>query len=100
MLEGWRPSRASLALLIDAVAATSLPLHDNRLRYVCAAVSHGHAYMPDHLDPESIARTATGRAGAITVSVHAADLPVGLPILLSRMASRIGTCLQQSEPLC
>lgn len=148
-----------LAVQSRAMASLRI-LHDNRLRYVCAAVAHGHAYMPDHLDSESIARTATGRvlyaaqppgeatlpdcwtqrewrelrnsladprvtvvdhqdavpgiccvsapvwwpngscAGAITVSVHAADLPVGLPILLSRMASRIGIALQQSEPLC
>jgi DNA-binding IclR family transcriptional regulator len=149
----------NLAVQSRAIASLRI-LHDNRLRYVCAAVPHGHACMPDHIDPESIARTATGRvlyaaqppgevalpdcwtqrewrklrdsladprvtvvdhqdavpgiccvsapvwwpngscAGAITVSVHAADLPAGLPILLSRMASRIGTALQQLEPLC
>ena len=36
-------------------------LHDRRLRYICAAVPQGHAYVPDPASPESIARTATGR---------------------------------------
>ena len=50
------------ALAVQSRAMASLRiLHENRLRYICAAVPHGHAYMPDHLDPESIARTATGR---------------------------------------
>jgi DNA-binding IclR family transcriptional regulator len=148
-------------LAVQSRATASLRiLHDNRLRYICLAMPHGHAYVPDHLDPESIARTATGRvlyaaqppgevalpdcwtqrewrelrdsltdpratvvdhqdavpgiccvsapvwwpngscAGAITVSVHANELPVGLPALLSHAASRIGTALRQSEPLC
>ena len=129
-------------------------LHDQRLRYVCAAVPHGHACMPHPADPESIARTATGRvlyatqpgndvslpdcwsrqdwrhlreslrdpratvidrqdavaglccvsapvwwpdgacAGAVTVTVHANDLPAGLPGLASYTASRIGAALQ------
>jgi DNA-binding IclR family transcriptional regulator len=111
--------------------------------------------MPDPADPESIARTATGRvlyatqpaggvtlpdcwshqdwrhlreslrdpcmtvidrqdavagmccvsarvwwpngacAGAVTVTVHANDLPAGLPNLVSYTACRIGTALQQ-----
>jgi DNA-binding IclR family transcriptional regulator len=49
-------------------------LYEHRLRYVCAAVPHGHAYLPDPVDPESIARTATGRVlyaaqpgGAVTL---------------------------------
>src|SRR6202012_1405047 len=129
-----------LAVQSRAMASLRI-LHENRLRFVCAAVRHGHAYMPDHIDPESIARTATGRvlyavqpagevalpecwirrecrelresvsdpratvidrqdavpgiccvsapvwwpngtsAGAVTVSVHANDLPAGLPTL-------------------
>jgi DNA-binding IclR family transcriptional regulator len=146
------------ALAVQSRAMASLRiLHENRLRYICAAVPHGRAYMPDHIDPDSIARTATGRvlyaaqpsgevalpdcwtrrewrelravladrratvidhqdavpgiccvsapvwwpngscAGAVTVSVHANELPVGLPILVSRAASRIGTALQQFE---
>jgi DNA-binding IclR family transcriptional regulator len=149
------------ALAVKSRAMASLRiLHENRLRYVCAAVPHGHAYMPDPIDPESIARTATGRvlyaaqsdgqvalpdcwtrrewrglrdsladprvtvidhqdavpgiccasapvwwpngtcAGAVTVSVHAKDLPVEALILLPRIASRISTALQQSEPTC
>jgi DNA-binding IclR family transcriptional regulator len=36
-------------------------LHEHQLRYICAAAPHGHAYMPNPGDPESIARTATGR---------------------------------------
>jgi DNA-binding IclR family transcriptional regulator len=149
------------ALAVQSHAMASLRiLHDNRLRYICAAAPYGHAYLPDHVDPESIARTATGRvlyaaqppgevtlpdcwtprdwrelrdsladprvtvidhqdavpgiccvsapvwwpngtcAGAITVSVLANDLPVGLPILLSRIASRIGTVLRQLKLTC
>jgi DNA-binding IclR family transcriptional regulator len=149
------------ALAVQSRAMASLRiLHEHRLRYICAAVPHGHAYMPDHVDPESIARTATGRvlyaaqppgevalpdcwtrrewrelrdsladprvtvidhqdavpgiccvstpvwwpngacAGALTVSVHANDLPAGLPILLSRIAARIGRALQQLKPTC
>ena len=50
------------ALAVQSRAMASLRiLHENRLHYICAAVPHGHAYMPDHPDPESIARTATGR---------------------------------------
>jgi DNA-binding IclR family transcriptional regulator len=149
----------SLAVQSRAMASLRI-LNENRLRYICAAVPHGHAYMPDHLDPESIARTATGRvlyaaqpagkvslpdcwtrrewrdlrhsladpratvidhqdavpgiccisapvwwpngacAGAITVSVHANNPPVGLPNLVSRIASRIGAALQQLQPKC
>jgi DNA-binding IclR family transcriptional regulator len=145
----------ALAMRSRAMASLRI-LHENRLRYICAAVPHGHAYMPDHIDPDSIARTATGRvlyaaqpsgevalpdcwtrrewrelrasladprvtvidhqdavpgiccisapvwwpngtcAGAVTVSVHAKDIPVGLPNLVSRIASRIGTALEQT----
>jgi DNA-binding IclR family transcriptional regulator len=50
------------ALAVQSRAMASLRiLHEHRLRYICAAVPHGHAYMTDHVDPESIARTATGR---------------------------------------
>ena len=54
-----RPIHA-LAVRSRAMASLRI-LHENRLRYICAAVPHGHAYMPHHIDPESIARTATGR---------------------------------------
>ena len=154
---GQRPVH-TLAVQSRAMASLRI-LDDNRLRYICVSMPRGHACMPDHLDPESIARTATGRvlyaaqppgevtlpgcwtqrewrelrdsltdprvtvidhqdavpgiccvsapvwwpngscAGAVTVSVHANELPVGLPILVSRVASRIGTALQQLEPL-
>jgi DNA-binding IclR family transcriptional regulator len=144
------------ALAVQSHAMASLRvLHEQRLRYVCAAVPRGHACMPDPADPESIARTATGRvlyatqpaggvtlpdcwshqdwrhlreslrdpcmtvidrqdavaglccvsarvwwpngacAGAVTVTVHANDLPAGLPNLVSYTACRIGTALQQ-----
>ena len=146
----------TLAVQSRAMASLRI-LHENRLRYICAAVPHGHAYMPDHVDPESIARTATGRvlyaaqpsgevalpdcwtrrewrelrdsladpratvidhqdavpgiccvsapvwwpngscAGAITISVHATELPVGLRTLLSRTAVRIGTDLRRLQ---
>jgi IclR family acetate operon transcriptional repressor len=50
------------ALAVQSRAIASLRiLHEQRLRYVCASLPHGHAYMPDAADPESIARTATGR---------------------------------------
>jgi DNA-binding IclR family transcriptional regulator len=137
------------ALAVKSRAMASLRiLHENRLRYICASVPHRHAYMPDHIDPESIARTATGRvlyaaqppgkislpdsladpratvidhqdavpgiccisapvwwpngacAAAVTVSVHASNPPVGLPSLVSHIASRIGTALQQLQPTC
>jgi IclR family transcriptional regulator, acetate operon repressor len=49
-------------LAVQSRATASLRiLHERRLRYVCAAVPYGHAHMPDYVDPESIARTATGR---------------------------------------
>ena len=144
----------TLAVQSRAMASLRV-LHEQRLRYICAAVPHGHAYMPDPADSESIARTATGRvlyatrpasdvtlpdcwtrrewrslreslrdpratvidhqdavagmccvsspvwwpnavcAGAVTVTVHADDLPAGLPALVSYTACRIGAALQQ-----
>ena len=143
----------TLAVRSRAMASLRI-LHEQRLRYICAAVPHGHAYMPDPADPKSIARTATGRvlyatqpgsdvtlpdcwtrrewrslreslcdpratvidhqeavagmccvsspvwwpngvcAGAVTVTVHANDLPAGLPALVSSTAHRIGAALQ------
>jgi DNA-binding IclR family transcriptional regulator len=147
----------TLAVQSRAMASLRI-LHEHRLRYVCAAVPHGHAYMPDLADPKSIARTATGRvlyatqpagdvtlpdcwtrrewrnlreslrdpratvidhqdavagmccvsapvwwpngacAGAVTVTVQANDLPVGLPHLVSYTACRIGTALRRLKP--
>jgi DNA-binding IclR family transcriptional regulator len=146
----------NLALQSRATASLRI-LHERRLRYVCAAVAQPHPYIADHVDPESIARTATGRvlyatqpvdvvtlpgcwtrsewrnlrnslrdpratvidhqdavsgiccasapvwwpdgtcAGALTVSVHANDLPVALPTLVSHTACRIGAALQRQE---
>ncbi len=148
----------TLAVQSHAMASLRV-LHEQRLRYVCAAVPHGHAYMPDPADPESIARTATGRvlyatqpaggvtlpdcwsrrewrslreslrdpratvidhqdavagmccvsapvwwpngacAGAVTVTVHADDLPAALHTLVFYTACRIGTALQQLKPI-
>jgi DNA-binding IclR family transcriptional regulator len=50
----------TLAVQSHAMASLRI-LHEHRLRYICAAVPHGHAYLPDPSDPKSIARTATGR---------------------------------------
>jgi DNA-binding IclR family transcriptional regulator len=50
----------TLAVQSHAMASLRI-LHEHRLRYVCAAVPRGHAYIPDPVDPGSIARTATGR---------------------------------------
>ena len=50
----------TLAVRSHAMASLRI-LHEHRLRYICAAVPHGYAHMPDPADPESIARTATGR---------------------------------------
>jgi len=147
------------ALAVQSRAMASLRiLHEQRLHYICATVPHGHAYPPDPADPESIARTATGRvlyatqpgsyarlpgcwtrrewrslrecirdpgatvvdhqdtvagvccvsapvwwpngacAGAVTVTVHAHDLPVGLPALVSHTACRITSALPHREP--
>jgi DNA-binding IclR family transcriptional regulator len=143
-------------LAVQSRAAASLRiLHDRQLRYICAGVPRGQPYVADHGDPESIARTATGRvlfaaqptnvvalpdcwtrsewrklrdslrdpratvidhqdavsgiccvsapvwwpdgrcAGAVTVSVLANDLPVGLPALVSHTAGRIGGALRR-----
>lgn len=147
----------TLAVQSRAMASLRI-LHEHRLRYVCAAVPHGHPYVPAHVDSESIARTATGRvlyatqsvgevslpdcwtqcewrnfreslgdpratvidrqdavpgiccvsapvwwpngvcAGAVTVSVHAHDLPVGLATLVAHTARCIGAGLQQLKP--
>jgi hypothetical protein len=37
-------------------------------------------------------------AGAVTVTVHANDLPVGLPTLVSYTAFRIGAALRHRKP--
>jgi DNA-binding IclR family transcriptional regulator len=50
----------TLAVQSHAVASVRI-LYEHRLRYICTAVPHGYAYIPNPTDPESIARTATGR---------------------------------------
>src|ERR1700757_1106780 len=64
----------TLAVQSRAMASLRI-LHERRLRYICAAVPHGHAYLPDPADPESIARTATGRVLYATQSASEATLP-------------------------
>jgi DNA-binding IclR family transcriptional regulator len=64
------------ALAVQSRAMASLRvLHEQRLRYVCAAVPHGHACMPEPADPESIARTATGRVLYATQPADDVTLP-------------------------
>ena len=64
------------ALAVQSRAMASLRvLHEQRLRYICAAVPHGHAYMPDPADSESIARTATGRVLYATRPASDVTLP-------------------------
>jgi DNA-binding IclR family transcriptional regulator len=147
----------NLAMQSRAMASVRI-LQERRLQYICAAVPRSGTYVADHVDPESIARTATGRvlyatqpadintlpdcwtrsewrnlrdslrdpgatvidhqdavpgvccvsapvwwpygacAGAVTISVHANDLPVGLPTLVSHAAHRIGAALKQLKP--
>jgi DNA-binding IclR family transcriptional regulator len=63
-------------LAVQSHAMASLRIrHERRLKYVCAAIPHGHAYMPDPADPESIARTATGRVLYATQPNSDATLP-------------------------
>lgn len=47
--------------LQSGATATLRVLHGDRLRMICATTRHGHAYVPAPADPESTARTATGR---------------------------------------
>jgi DNA-binding IclR family transcriptional regulator len=64
------------ALAVQSRAMASLRiLHEQRLRFICAAVPHGHAYMPDAANPESIARTATGRVLYATQPAGDVTLP-------------------------
>src|SRR5271157_5024336 len=64
------------ALAVQSHAMASLRvLHEQRLRYVCAAVPRGHACMPHPADPESIARTATGRVLYATQPAGGVTLP-------------------------
>jgi DNA-binding IclR family transcriptional regulator len=64
----------TLAIQSRAMASLRI-LHERRLRYICAAAPHGKACMSDHVDPESIARTATGRVLYVTQSAGDTTLP-------------------------
>jgi DNA-binding IclR family transcriptional regulator len=63
-----------LAVQSGAVASLRI-LHEGRLHMICLTVRHGHAYMPSPADPESTARTATGRVLYVTQSPSDAALP-------------------------
>jgi DNA-binding IclR family transcriptional regulator len=64
----------TLAVQSRALASLRI-LHEQRLRFICAAAAHGHAYMPNPADPESIARTATGRVLYATQPASGVTLP-------------------------
>jgi IclR family acetate operon transcriptional repressor len=64
----------TLAVQSHAMASLRI-LHEHRLRYICAAVPHGHAYLPEPADPKSIARTATGRVLYATQPAGDVTLP-------------------------
>jgi DNA-binding IclR family transcriptional regulator len=64
----------TLAVQSSATASLRI-LHNNRLRVICAAAPEGHAYMPSPGDPESIARTATGRVLYATQPASDVALP-------------------------
>ena len=64
----------TLAVQSHAMASLRI-LHGHRLRYICAAVPHGHAYLPEPADPKSIARTATGRVLYATQPGSGVTLP-------------------------
>ena len=64
------------ALALQSGAAASLRiLHEDRVRMICATARHGYAYMPSPADPESAARTATGRVLYAAQSTSDAALP-------------------------
>lgn len=69
----------TLAVQSRALASLRI-LHEQRLRYICGAAPDGHPFIPDLANPESIARTATGRV------LYAAQPPghVTLPDCWSR----------------
>ena len=50
----------TLAVQASAMASLRI-LHEERLRLICATAARGQVYISDPADPESIARTATGR---------------------------------------
>jgi DNA-binding IclR family transcriptional regulator len=70
---GHAPVHA-LAIQVGAIASLRI-LHEDRLRVICATARHGHAYLTDAADPQSIARTATGRVLYATQSTSLSALP-------------------------
>ncbi|MDT5095722.1 MAG: hypothetical protein QOH60_5085 [Mycobacterium sp.] len=64
----------SLAVQTRAMASLRT-LHEGRLRVICTTVAHGHAFLPSPADPESTARTATGRV----LYAAQADAEITLP---------------------
>jgi DNA-binding IclR family transcriptional regulator len=64
-------------LAVQSRATASLRiLEEHRLRVICTTAPHGHAFLPNPADPESTARTATGRVlYASQASTDEAALP-------------------------
>lgn len=63
-------------LAVHACAVASLRiLHEERLCFICATAARGHSYFSDPADPESIARTATGRVLYATQPIGDKALP-------------------------
>jgi DNA-binding IclR family transcriptional regulator len=63
-------------LAVQSRATASLRiLHEDRLRVICTTAPHGHAYLPTPADPESTARTATGRVLYATRAATDGRLP-------------------------
>jgi IclR family transcriptional regulator, acetate operon repressor len=63
-------------LAVQARAMASLRiLHEERLRLVCATAARDHVHISDPADPESIARTATGRVLYVTQPTGEVALP-------------------------
>lgn len=64
----------TLAVRACAVASLRI-LHEDQLRVICATVPRGHACIPHPADPESTARTATGRVLYAAGSLGSDALP-------------------------
>jgi IclR family transcriptional regulator, acetate operon repressor len=64
----------TLATQSCAVASLRI-LHDERLRLICATAVRGQPYITDPADPESIARSATGRVLHASGPIEHAELP-------------------------
>jgi IclR family transcriptional regulator, acetate operon repressor len=64
----------TLAVQAGAMASLRI-LHEERLRLVCATAARDHVHISDPADPESIARTATGRVLYVTQPTGEVALP-------------------------